>query len=126
MEVSMERKKVALAEVNLFLMHLKQRALICYSMVAGGMITLIAGIVMLFVGVAGEQVIWFESPSIKITAGGFGAITMLASLTWGFFAYKSRPEINYMGLTRGMSLTREEIKRGEQLSADAKRKPVGK
>ncbi|ROM95217.1 hypothetical protein [Pseudomonas brassicacearum] len=122
----MERKKVALAEVNLFLMHLKQRALICYSMVAGGMITLIAGIVMLFVGVAGEQVIWFESPSIKITAGGFGAITMLASLTWGFFAYKSRPEINYMGLTRGMSLTREEIKRGEQLSADARPKPVGK
>lgn len=122
----MERKKVALAEVNLFLMHLKQRALICHSMVAGGMITLIAGIVMLFVGVAGEQVIWFESPSIKITAGGFGAITMLASLTWGFFAYKSRPEINYMGLTRGMSLTREEIKRGEQLSSDARPKPVGK
>lgn len=118
----MERKKVALAEVNLFGMHLKQRALICYSMVAGGMITLIAGIVMLCVGVAGDQMVWLESSSIKITAGGFGAITMLASLAWGFFAYKSRPEINFSGLNRGMSLTREEIKRGEQVRTKGKRR----
>ncbi|WP_372028371.1 hypothetical protein [Pseudomonas kurunegalensis] len=116
----MERENVALAEINFFLMHLKQRAVICYSMVASGMITLIAGIVMLCVGVSGDQVIWFESQSIKVTAGGFGAITLLASITWGFFAYKSRPEIKYFGPTRGMSLTREEIKRGERIRAESK------
>lgn len=116
----MERENVALAEINFFLMHLKQRAVICYSMVASGMITLIAGIVMLCVGVAGDQVIWFESQSIKVTAGGFGAITLLASITWGFFAYKSRPEIKYFGPTRGMSLTREEVKRGERIRAESK------
>ncbi|MBC3487125.1 hypothetical protein HU750_15745 [Pseudomonas sp. SWRI50] len=117
----MERESVALAEVNFFLMHLKQRALICYFMVASGMITLIAGIVMLFVGVTGDQVIWLESQSIKVTAGGFGAITMLTSLTWGYFAYKSRPDIKYFGPTRGMTLTREEIKRGERLRAESER-----
>ncbi|TFY85527.1 hypothetical protein DYL61_29425 [Pseudomonas nabeulensis] len=120
----MERESVALAEVNLFMMHLKQRALICYTLVTGGMITLIAGIVMLCVGVTGDQVVWLESPTIKITAGGFGAITMLASLSWGYFAYRSRPEIRYMGSTRAMSLTREEIERGERLRGKAKRKRI--
>ncbi|MNO77736.1 hypothetical protein D3C76_688550 [compost metagenome] len=81
---------------------------------------------MLYVGVAGDQVIWFESQSIKVTAGGFGAITMLASITWGFFAYKSRPEIKYFGPTRGISLTREEIKRGERIRAESKHEPEGK
>ncbi|MEH6415550.1 hypothetical protein [Pseudomonas sp. CGJS7] len=109
-----------MAEVNFFLMHLKQRALICDFMVASGMITLIAGIVMLLVGVAGDQVIWFESQSIKVTAGGFGAITMLTSMTWGYFAYKSRPEIRYFGPNGGMSLTREEIRLGERLRAESK------
>lgn len=111
----MERESVALAEVNMFLVHLKQRSVICYSMVAGGVVTLLAGIVMLWVGVAGDQVVWFETSTTKITAGGFGAITMLASLTWGYFAYRARPEIRYFGPTRALSLTREEVERGNQL-----------
>lgn len=57
LEIVMERVSVALAEVKFLLMHLKQRALTCDFMVASGMITLLAGIVMLLVGVAGHQVI---------------------------------------------------------------------
>lgn len=96
-------------------MHLKQRAAICYAMVAGGVITLFSGVAMLSVGISGDQMVWFESHSIKVTAGGFGAITMLASVLWGYFAYRSRPEIRYFGPTRSLSLTREEVARGEQL-----------
>lgn len=120
----MEKESVALAEVNMFLMHLQQRAVICYSMVAGGVITLFAGVVMLCVGLTGDQVVWLESSTTKITAGGFGAITMLASLSWGYFAYRSRPEIRYIGPTRGLTLTREEVERGRQLREGAKSKKV--
>lgn len=45
---------------------------------------------------------------------------MLTSMTWGYFAYKSRPEIRYFGPNGGMSLTREEIRLGERLRAESK------
>lgn len=120
----MEHNNVALAEIQLFQMHLKQRAIICYFMVFAALGTLLAGVVMLYVGIAGDQIIWFESKSIKITAGGFGAITMTASVLWGYFAYRSRPEIKYTGPTRSLHLTREEIERGKRMQKMANKKKL--
>ncbi|WP_438465944.1 hypothetical protein [Marinomonas sp. PE14-40] len=111
----MENNNIALAEIQLFQIHLKQRAIICYSMVFAAFGTLLAGIVMLYVGTAGDQIVWLESKSLKVTAGGFGAITMTASVLWGYFAYRSRPEIKYIGPKRSLHLTREEVERGERI-----------
>lgn len=110
----MENDNVVLAEVRLFELHLKQRANICYLMVFSGIGTLISGIVMLYVGISGDQIIWLESESIKVTAGGFGAITMTASVFWGYFAFRSRPEMKYVGPTRSLTLTREEVEKGSR------------
>jgi hypothetical protein len=96
---------VELAELQFMREHLAQRARICYGMVAAGVICLAAGAVMLAIGLKGDQVIWFQSGTIKITAGGFGAVTMLASVAWGYAAYRSRPEIKYDSPHRNMELT---------------------
>lgn len=77
-------------------------------MVFAGIGTLIAGIAMLYVGISGEQTVWLESESIKVTAGGFGAITMTASVFWGYFAFRSRLEIRYSGPTRILMLGKAE------------------
>jgi hypothetical protein len=83
------------AEIHFLEAHLRHRAVICLSMVVAGIICLAAGIAMLVVGLRGDQVIWFQSGNLKVTAGGFGAVTMLASVAWGFVAYSSRPEVQY-------------------------------
>jgi len=54
--------------------------MICYAMISAGVLCLAAGVTMLVVGLTGDQVVWFESGAVKITAGGFGAVTMLASV----------------------------------------------
>jgi hypothetical protein len=91
----MSEEEYKVAEIEFLRAHLQQRAVICYSMIAAGVVCLAAGIVMLVVGLRGDQVIWFQQGNFKITAGGFGAVTMLASVAWGFVAYRSRPEIEY-------------------------------
>ena len=107
----MSENVIGLAEVELLRAHLTQRARICYAMVAGGMVCLAAGVAMLVVGLTGDQVVWFQHGNFKITAGGFGAITMLASVAWGYVAFLSRPEITFNSPARGMTLTREEVLR---------------
>ena len=87
---------VAIAEIQFITAHLKQRALICIGMVGGGVICLLAGIVMLAIGLQGDQVAWLQSGSLKVTAGGFGALTMAASVAWGYVAFRSRPQILYI------------------------------
>lgn len=120
----MKKNSVALAEVSLFQMHLKRRAAICYAMVAGGVITLFSGVAMLSVGISGDQMVWFESHSIKVTAGGFGAITMLASVLWGLFCLpiKARdqifwPDQKFVIDARGSRARRTIKKDGEQEKA---------
>ena len=65
------------------------------------------GVAMLYVSIAVDQIIWFESKSIKVTVGGFGSITITGSVLWGYFAYRSRLEIKDTGTTRSLHLTRE-------------------
>jgi hypothetical protein len=101
----MSESDVELAELRFLEAHLTHRARICYAMVAAGIICLAAGVAMLVAGLSGDQVVWFQSGNLKITAGGFGAVTMLASGAWGYVAYRSRPEIDYYSPARDMSLT---------------------
>jgi membrane protein YdbS with pleckstrin-like domain len=97
-------RDIQLAEIKFMHDHLTSRARICYTMVAASVTCLCAGIVMLIVGVTGNQSIWFESDKIKITAGGFGAVTLLASVAWGFIAFLSRPEIRFEGRNHALTL----------------------
>jgi hypothetical protein len=78
----MAENDAELARVQMVREHLRQRGRICYGMITGGMICLAAGVAMLVVGLTGDQVVWFQSGSFKITAGGFGTVTMLASVAW--------------------------------------------
>jgi hypothetical protein len=97
-------EQLDLAEIRLLETHLTQCARICYAMIGAGVICLFAGVVMLIIGVTGDQVVWFDSGQFKITAGGFGAVTMCTSVAWGFVAYRSRPQIVYTGLDRDLQL----------------------
>ena len=100
----MSESDVELAELRFLEAHLQHRARICYAMVAAGMVCLVAGVVMLIVGLTGDQVVWVRTGNLKITTGGGGAVTMLASVAWGYVAYRSRPEIDYSSPSRGMTL----------------------
>ena len=93
-----------LAEIRFLEAHLRHRARICYAMVAAGIICLGAGVAMLVAGLSGDQMVWFQSGNFKVTAGGFGAVTMVASVAWGYVAYRSRPEIDYNSPTRYLTL----------------------
>ena len=106
----MSENEVDLAEIRLLAIHLAHRARICYAMVGAGIICLGAGVAMLVAGLSGDQVVWFQSGNLKITAGGFGAVTMVASVAWGYVAYKSRPSIDYNSPFRGISLTAGELR----------------
>jgi hypothetical protein len=66
----MSESDVELAELRFLEAHLQHRARICYAMVAAGMVCLVAGVVMLVVGLTGDQVVWVQSGNLKITAGG--------------------------------------------------------
>ena len=105
----MNDKDVQLAEIEFLNSHLTHRARICYAMVTAGVICLGAGVAMLAAGLSGDQVVWLQSGTFKITAGGFGAVTMVASVAWGYVAYRARPEIHYWSPSRGVSLSREEV-----------------
>ena len=99
---SAERSEIlAVEEIRMLRDHLSQRAMLCYAMVFGGLVCLLAGAAMLVVGLSGDQVIWFQTTSLKVTAGGFGAVTMLASVAWGYVAFLSRPIIHFRGAGRG-------------------------
>jgi hypothetical protein len=100
---------VALAEIQFMRAHLKHRAILCIGMVAGGVICLVAGVVMLAVGLKGSQVVWLQSATLKVTAGGFGALTLLASVAWGYVAYRSRPQILYLSKPIGGPGTHREF-----------------
>ncbi len=89
--------------------HLRHRALICIGMVAGGVICLLAGIAMLAVGIKGDQIVWLQSGTFKVTAGGFGALTMAASVAWGYVAFRSRPQILYISKPIGGRGTHREF-----------------
>jgi hypothetical protein len=52
---------VQVAEQAMFREHLQQRARICYAMVAGGMVCLVAGVSMLIAGLSGDQVVWLQT-----------------------------------------------------------------
>jgi len=93
----MSDNDVKLAEIRFLDAHLRQRARICYAMVAAGIFCLGAGVAMLVAGLSGDQVVWFQSGELKVTAGGFGAVTMVASVAWGYVAYLSRPQLNFRG-----------------------------
>lgn len=97
-------RDIQLAELKFMHDHLTSRARICYLMIAASVTCLCAGIVMLIVGLTGNQSIWFESGTMKITAGGFGAVTLLASVAWGFIAFLSRPEIRFSSPSRHLGL----------------------
>ncbi len=100
----MSDSDVELAEIRFLEAHLAHRARICYAMVTAGIVCLGAGVAMLIAGLTGDQVVWFQSSNFKVTAGGFGAVTMLASVAWGYVAYLSRPEIDYDSPARGLHL----------------------
>jgi len=83
MEIAQRQHDYDLARLKLFEIHLRHRANICYLMIGSSVTCLVAGVLMLVVGLTTEQVVWFESGELKVTAGGFGAVTMLASVAWG-------------------------------------------
>jgi len=95
---------IQIAELKFMHGHLTSRARICYLMIGASVTCLVAGVVMLIIGITGNQSIWLESSSLKVTAGGFGAVTLLASVAWGFIAFLSRPEIRYASPYRDVSL----------------------
>ena len=66
----MSESDVELAELRFLEAHLQHRARICYAMVAAGMVCLVAGVVMLIVGLTGDQVVWVRTGNLKITTGG--------------------------------------------------------
>jgi hypothetical protein len=86
---------VAIAEIQFMRAYLKHRVVMCIGMVSGGVICLLAGMVMLAVGLKGDQIVWLQFGTLKVTAGGFGALTMAASVAWGYVAFRSRPQILY-------------------------------
>ena len=100
---------VAIAEIQLMRTHLKHRALLCIGMLSGGVICLLVGVVMLAIGLKGDQVAWLQLGTLKVTAGGFGALTMAASVAWGFFAFRSRPQILYISKPIGGRGTHREF-----------------
>ncbi|MBK6942612.1 MAG: hypothetical protein IPH13_20745 [Planctomycetes bacterium] len=73
------------------------RARLSFYMILMGAITLVAGIVMLFLGLTSDERVWFQSGDTSITATGFGAVTMTASIAWGALAYLTRPQVGYAG-----------------------------
>jgi hypothetical protein len=46
---------------------------------------------------------------LNVTAGGFGALTLLASVAWGYVAYRSRPQILYVSKPIGGPGTHREF-----------------
>lgn len=103
--IERSEREVELAEIGFMTSHLSQRAHICYWMIAGGIITLAAGVVMLVAGLTGSQVAWIDYHGVKVNAGGLAAVTMLASTAWGFTAFLSRPTITFDSPRRSMHLT---------------------
>ena len=101
---------VAIAEIRFIQAHLKYRALICVGMVANGIICLLAGIAMLAIGLKSDQIAWLQFGTLKITAGGFGALTMGGSVAWGYMAFRSRPhQILYFSKPMGTRGTHREF-----------------
>lgn len=84
--------------------HLRERAIISIVLVVGGVLSLVAGGVLVAQGIADESV-WFEGGGYKITAKGFGAITLLSGAVWGLLAFLSRPEVNFRDRDQAFSLT---------------------
>jgi hypothetical protein len=83
--------------------HLRERAIISIVLVIGGVLSLVAGGVLVAQGVASDS-IWFEGAGYKVTAKGFGAITLLSGVVWGVLAYLSRPSVSFQDGARSFSL----------------------
>ena len=79
------------AHRDLYLEVIRARTRICQQMIAMSVVCLVAGIAMIIIGVAHDQSVWFRHGNTEIYAGGFGAVTLAASLLWGVLAYLNRP-----------------------------------
>src|SRR6188508_3082858 len=85
--------------------HLRERAIISIVLVVGGVLSLVAGAFIVAQGVADESV-WLEGAGYKVTAKGFGAITLLSGAVWGVLAFLSRPEVTFRGRDEEFSLVK--------------------
>lgn len=89
-----------LAEIDLMKLQVTHRARISYMMIGGAFFTLAGGLAMLVAGLTGAQAAWVEYHGLKVTAGGFGAVALAASVAWGLFAWLSRPTGKYQRTTK--------------------------
>jgi len=77
------------AQVDIAFINAKTKLAI--TLAVGGMLTLVVGLVVLLYGVqqAGDATV--KLAGMEVAASGMGAVIMVTSSVWAFFAYKSRP-----------------------------------
>ena len=70
---------------------IKAKTWLSIALVAGGILTLLIGLVVLLHGVTGEDHTIVRFSNVEISASGIGGVIMLTSVLWAFVAYKARP-----------------------------------
>jgi len=77
------------------------RTVVSLGLIGAGIACLYFGGSMLNASLGGgqAQTLLFEAGNVKVTAGGFGAVVMAASLVPFLFAYLSRPTINLIPIS---------------------------
>lgn len=76
-------------EIDIAFINAKTR--LCIALIAGGMLALVVGLIVLLYGTARQDEAVISAGGIEIHATGIGAVIMTTSIVWAFFAYKSRP-----------------------------------
>ncbi|MGF6549364.1 hypothetical protein [Paraburkholderia youngii] len=76
-------------EIDIAFINAKTR--LCIALIAGGMLSLVVGLIVLLYGAAGQDEAIISAAGTEIHARGIGAVIMVTSILWAFFAYKSRP-----------------------------------
>ncbi len=77
------------AEVDIAYIQAKTK--LALALAAGGMLTLIVGLVVLLYGVTGNDQTLIKAGWLQISASGLGGVIMSISGLWAYFAYRARP-----------------------------------
>ena len=75
--------------------HLRYRYGICIAMVGVGILSLVAGLVMIWVGLDCQQGAWIEMGDLRMTSNGLGSVVLVSGALWGYLAHRSRPIVRY-------------------------------
>jgi len=83
--MSPENTQVDIAYIN-------SRTKFAMVLAIGGMLSLFVGLAVLVYGVTGAEATTVKVMGMEVSAGGIGAVVMVTSALWAFFAYKARPQ----------------------------------